>query len=283
MAKPKKSKKSEDSQKPPSFNVVPEAYEMYEKARQEQQAHAVFTSKDNETVSKLKYDNMEKDYKKKLDKAVKDKDKFKNENAELRKENSKLQKSEDALKKQINQQNKTIEEKKKELERSQTEIKTLKDNLKKRPVEKVVEKDDSEIKKLNKKLESVTASLETEKSENGKLHEQIEDKDSEIEELKGKISDLEKELESHVKGEPETAGTIVWDSPTSFKSDLFTEKRYAVKLARSGEYITFTPDIEGKAVCIDNVIDLPAIGDYLNYESRTFEAQLNGKTLIIFF
>lgn len=283
MTKPKKPKKSDENTASPGFNIPPEARKMYEEAVKQHQAKEGFASNDQETVSKFSYDKMEKEYKTKLEKANADKEKFKSENAELRKGKAAAEKRVQKLDGQISDLNGKIDKAKEDLKEARDEIKKLNDSLKRRPVETIVKSDDSEIKKLGKKLEKAEESRHSLESEIDGLNATIGERDQEIEKLKARIWELEGQLESLTGEEQEIAGTITWETSTTFTSDLFSEKRYRVMMSRTGEYMSFTPDIEGKAICIDNSIDIPMMADLKDFEKRTFDAHQDGKTLIIFF
>jgi len=283
MSKPKRPRKSDESGASPGFNIPPEARKMFEDAVRQHQAKEGFASDDQETVSKFAYDQMVKEYKAKLEKANADKEKFKTENAQLRKDKTAAEKRAQKLDVQVSDLNSKLDKAKNDLKSAKDEIKNLNDTLKKRPVETVVMSDDSEIKKLTKKLEKAEKDIDALESERDGLNDAIDEKGQEIENLKARTAELEGQLESLKEDEEETSGTITWETATRFTSDLFTEKRYKVMIARTGEYMSFTPDIEGKAICIDKSIDIPIMANYLDFEKRTFDVHQKGSTMVIFF
>lgn len=154
-------------------------------------------------------------------------------------------------------------------------VQDLDGKLKRRAEETVVVRDDAEIKRLGKEVEGLKTKLKSKEDE----YEALE---SENASLKAGIDDLEKEIQAlreskvesmSLEGEGEirlsAAERVRRTSPTTFESALFTDKKYLVKLARSGRTISFTPDVEGAAVCVDGTIRLPRLADLVPFDGET--------------
>ncbi|MBR6213360.1 MAG: hypothetical protein IKQ67_01770 [Candidatus Methanomethylophilaceae archaeon] len=105
----------------------------------------------------------------------------------------------------------------------------------------------------------------------------------EIGALQAEKESLEKrveELESKIENKPDSLdsiGTVQWLTETEFFSNLFTEKKYSVRLVRSGEYMTFLPDVEGKCRCEGGKIIIPDMGRYLDFKKTDFQLMLTGR------
>jgi len=109
---------------------------------------------------------------------------------------------------------------------------------------------------------------------------EIGDLQAEKESLKKRVEELESEIENKPDS-LDSIGIVQWLTETVFFSDLFTEKKYSVRLARSGEYMTFLPDVEGKCRCEGGKIVIPDMGRYLDFKKTDFQAYADGKMIRI--
>ena len=272
----------------PKINITPEMREMYEKAKREAMGEPVFTSDQNETVPKLRFDNLEAEYKKEKKDWADEKKRLKKELTDSKKEIQKLSSQVKEKDKTIESLNEKLKTSTDNLKKANGEIEDLRKQLKEKPVETVVKQDDAKIDELNKKLEAQNKELEEKKGENGSLNAKIEELEGQITALKQRIDELEQENSNLKNGsgyeegsESDSVGCIEWASPTQFRSPLFKDGRYSVKLARSGEYITFTPDVEGKAICCDQSIEIPSLSRYLTFQKRSYEAFVHENSIRI--
>ena len=248
--------------------------------RKEALGPEVFSSPDNEMVSKVKYDNLEKEYKKKLGKANEEKDHFKKDNQTLREDKGRLENKLKETGEMLQNSEAEVKSLKDQLRSEQQNSKDLAQQLKERPVETIIQKDDSEIESLKKKKKAVEDELDHEKEQVSKLEKEIDCLQAEKESLEKRV----KELESEIENKPDSLdsiGTVQWLTETEFFSDLFTEKKYSVRLARSGEYMTFLPDVEGKCRCEGGKIVIPDMGRYLDFKKTDFQAYADGKMIRI--
>lgn len=157
--------------------------------------------------------------------------------------------------------------------------------LKKKASETVVVRDDAEIDRLNKENQGLKDKLK-------RSEEQCESLESEITALGTRMEAMESELDelrnrNYETGEmhidPEPTGKVRRSTATRFESDLFTDGKYLVRLARNGHSISFTPDVEGAAVCNDGGIELPRLKDLVPFQGTTeYEAVIrNGSEIIV--
>ena len=149
----------------------------------------------------------------------------------------------------------------------------LENALKKKASETTVVRDDAEIERLNKEIKGLKDKLkdseeqcESLASDNTALKTRIETMESEIRDIRNHTFKMGEE---YFDSEPDTIGVVCRSTETRFDSDLFTERRYLVKLARNGHTISFTPDVEGSAICIDGGINLPRLKDLIPFNGIT--------------
>lgn len=88
--------------------------------------------------------------------------------------------------------------------------------------------------------------------------------------------------EEYFDSNTDVIGVVRRSTETRFDSDLFTERRYLVRLARNGHTISFTPDVEGPATCIDHGINLPRPKDLIPFNGITeYEAMIRDGSEIL--
>ena len=90
--------------------------------------------------------------------------------------------------------------------------------------------------------------------------------------------------EIHMDSEPNRVGVVRRSTATRFDSDIFTDGKYLVRLARNGRSISFTPDVEGSAICIGGGIELPRMRDIIPFQGmKEYEAVVkdNSEILVI--
>lgn len=144
---------------------------------------------------------------------------------------------------------------------------------------------DSELRKVKKQLDDAN-------SENSDLTDKLEAVRKELAEIKAEKSDLEFKLAEIEKNQEKPAspmlnagpiGTVRRISADTLSSDLFTCPRYKAIISRDGSRLTFTPDIEGGAVCRECRITLPKLATMLDYDGacdyKVFSA--DGHSLMI--
>ena len=68
------------------------------------------------------------------------------------------------------------------------------------------------------------------------------------------------------------------------ESELFRDRKYRVRLARSGRTMLFTPDVEEAVVCSDGSIDLPKLAGMVQFAGEVEdEAVVRGGSEIVAF
>ena len=163
----------------------------------------------------------------------------------------------------------------------------LENALKKKAAETVVVRDDAEVERLNKENEGLKKKLK-------ESEEQRESLESEITALETKMDSMESELddlrsrnyvigEIHIDPEQEQMGIVRRSTATRFDSDLFDDGKYLVRLARNGHSISFAPDVEGSAICINGGIELPRLKDLVPFqEIKEYKAIVrNGSEIMV--
>lgn len=149
------------------------------------------------------------------------------------------------------------------------------------------EKND-EIDRLGKKLTRAENDRDRLSSENQDLSDRVSNLEKENsrlqhekEELGNAMAKASGTMNEAIVVEGEVCGTIARRTPDSFSSDLFRDGNYDVRISRDGSYIRFTPDVEGKATCIDGSIRLPAMADMMRFEEPVeYDAIKVGETEI---
>lgn len=163
-------------------------------------------------------------------------------------------------------------------------VSDLEGKLSRKAEEVEVVRDDAEIERLGK--------------ENDGLRSKLRESEAKREELEAEVAELNSKIESFESTEPEKSdektgdtieavgvvGRIRRTSPTTMESELFTGQKYRVMLARSGRTISFTPDVEGAAVCSDGRIELPKLAQLVPFSGEAeYETILkNGKEIVAF-
>lgn len=156
-----------------------------------------------------------------------------------------------------------------------SKVQDLEGKLKKKAEETVVVRDDAEIRRLGKEVDGLKAKLKSKEdecealeSENASLVSEKEDLEEEIRILRESRAEtvfMEPDIETVSPSEVKVRRT----SPITFESALFTDRKYLVKLARSGRTISFTPDVEGAADCKKGAIKLPRLAELLPFDGET--------------
>ncbi len=226
-----------------------------------------------ETVPKSKFDELNEKYKEKSAE-------YERKLADLRKKNGELAAERDTEK------TKTDELRKKNREQEE-KIGELQDAVRSR---------DDEIKGLKKAAAERNADRETPAERNlrqdlanaknrySELETSADYMDYLIDEMSLIIEELSvpEEPEEETPAGPEPAGKMVRTGPSDLESDLFTVPRYRGVLAKSKEYITFEPDMNGLVSCTDHRITIPALEKHLGYRGREeYTVFRDGRKLIV--
>lgn len=154
-------------------------------------------------------------------------------------------------------------------------IKDLEDKLKRKAEETEVVRDDAEIERLSNEVDGLKAKLKSKEDECETLESERASLISEKEELEGEIRNLREfrietaTVDTAVDTGSQTEEKVRRTSPTTFESVLFTDRKYLVRLARSGRTISFTPDVEGAALCVDGTIKLPRLAELVPFNGET--------------
>lgn len=240
-----------------------------------------------ETVSKYRYDELEKAFKE-------EKQRFNNKISELQRQRSDAVRDKNEFEERFNAKRGELEQCQAELSETKEELRKLEseaDELRKRPVSTDVQ-DNMEIRQLrkaNEDLEKDVKSLRETKSaletEKGNLESALRESEDRRTELEAELVRMQNRTLSG--SEPrlptyENVGTATMASSTSLKSELFTAPRYSVKISRSLKYMKVRPDIEGKVVCRDGCLNIPRLPEFMPFGDRVYNVtSSDGETLII--
>ncbi|MDO5854035.1 MAG: hypothetical protein Q4Q62_08405 [Thermoplasmata archaeon] len=131
---------------------------------------------------------------------------------------------------------------------------------------------DTAVAGKNAEIQDLTSRMVRMGEERDSLTAELREASDEIESLKARIAELESgtAVSAGVISEGaefcgEVCGTVSRDASDSFSSDLFSDGRYRVALARNGGYVRFSRDVEGRAVCSGGRIVIPDLETYLPF------------------
>lgn len=207
----------------------------------------------------------------------KDLEKAKKENEKLAKE---VEKSKEAAEKykpykerfeKKNEEHKALQTECEGLKQSNSALRQANDQLNKdiksmsKPQKEVpadVKKELEEEQRKNRKLSSELSALQDRSSE---LEAGIESQARDLADAREKIESLQAELDARSE-KKDLMGKVSRPEPTVLVSDLFTKRRYKAVISRDGTKMTFTPDIEGGAVCENGRICLPKLESYVDFD-----------------
>ena len=153
-------------------------------------------------------------------------------------------------------------------------IRELGDKLKTKAEQTEVVRDDAEIGRLGKEVEGLKAKLKSKEEECETLEAERTSLATEKEGLEAEIRSLRESrietmaLDTAVETESPSEEKVRRTSPTTFESALFTDRKYLFRLARSGRTISFAPDVEGAAVCVDGTISLPRLAELVPFRGE---------------
>ncbi len=228
---------------------------------------------EKQIVSKVKHDEEVNGLKEKISK--KD-EKIK----ELGKEKKDLTNERDNYKKQFNEIKKELETEKGKVQKLIDDKKGLNESFEN--FKKLSNSSESADKQKIADLEADVGVLKSEKTE---LSNQTESLKKEIEELNTehgqKVAEFEERLRVLTE-ENETlrlrpvsaeedqmsadSGVLKRISASELYSEMFTDGRYDVKIARSGSHMLFIPNLEGSAECVGNKIKLPRLSELIPFK-----------------
>lgn len=229
---------------------------------------------EKQVVSKVKHDEEVSSLKEKI---VKKDEKI----GELGKEKKELTKERDSYKKQLGDVKKELKIEKEKVLKLTNEKKEVSESF-----EKFKKLSNSSADADKQKVAELEGNVGVLKSEKTGLSNQIELLKKEIEELKaehgqkvaeleGRLTEINEENESlrqrPVIAEEEhpsaDSGVLKRISASELYSEMFTDGRYDVKIARSGSHMLFIPNLEGSAECKDNMIILPRLSELLPFKA----------------
>ncbi len=155
-----------------------------------------------------------------------------------------------------------------------SEIESLKKNLDKTKI-KLQEANDK-VKALETKSGEAASENDTLKAENAGLREDIE-------KLRKELDERPSLSMSGADAQSAESTVISRISPTEFQSPSFTGPRYRVSISRDCTFMTFKLDIMGSAICINGVISLPAVANYVPFNGKKdyTAAVINGEMRIV--
>lgn len=244
---------------------------------------------EEQTVSIVKFNETKEEYKTKIAKLEEKIEGLKRTVSELRTEKEQAESRAEKLRQENEELKGQIENKRGSSAQDAEEISKLRGEISRlQKAMKTIEEDAQKDLKLD--LADARTKNESLKATNEALLQKISDLEENISELKADKDELSLKLEEALNApqrirldEPETAGTIRREGPTVFSSSLFTVPRYDVKLAKSGKYITFEPDVKGLITCDDNRLDIPSLDTYIGYQgSKDHTAIRKGNKLVIY-
>ncbi len=163
----------------------------------------------------------------------------------------------------------------------------LENALKKKAAETVVVRDDTEIKRLNKENDGLKGKLKESNDRCETLESEITALGAKLKSMESKFDDLRSQNyvrgKIHVDSEENHVGIVRRSTETRFDSALFNDGKYLVRLARNGHSISFTPDVEGSAICVDGGIELPRLKDLVPFQNvREYKAIVrNGSEIMV--
>lgn len=250
---------------------------------------STISSDETQYVSEVQFNEMKEGYRTRIEKLEGKIESQKETIAQLRSEKEQVESRANRLKADNDDLIAKVEAKQKSSLQDADEIAKLKkDNATLKNQLKTAEADAQEVplKNLAKAKEEITKLSD----ENTVLSEKVAVLESQIESLRADKDDLSLKLEeaknnqSKVKvEEPITVGTIRRENPTDFSSQLFTVPKYDVKLAKSGKYMSFEPNIKGNIVCENYRLSIPGLDAYIGYQGiKDYTAIKKGTKLLIY-
>lgn len=204
----------------------------------------------------------------KFDKKDKIIQKFKERNSKLAQDNDelnrrlkKLNESYSASSSSLNNMNLRLSEKDAEITHLSEKIKELERKIRedKDVITALTSRKNSSEEECNS-LRSVSKDLEA-------ANAAVLEKDAEIARLNGELERARansRPLPS-ASVDPELIGSVVRRTESDLYSDLFSDGRYTVRLARDVSTLTFIPDVSGRAVCSNHTIRLPLLATYVGF------------------
>lgn len=132
--------------------------------------------------------------------------------------------------------------------------------------------DASELSKLRKDNRRLSDDCEKLSEELDSVRKELTDAKAAKADAEFRLGEILKEQEKASASAPALdmgpVGTVSRINPDTLRSDLFTHPRYKAVISRDGSRLTFTPDIEGGAVCRDGRITLPKLATMLDYSGE---------------
>lgn len=193
--------------------------------------------------------------------------KFKERNSKLARDNDELNRRLKKLNEDYSTSSSSLNKMNSRLSEKDAEIASLSEKIKE--LERKIREDKGVITALTSRknsseecnsLRSVSKDLEA-------ANAAILEKDAEIARLNGELERARANsgpLPS-VPVDPELIGSVVRRTESDLYSDLFSDGRYTVRLARDVSTLTFIPDVSGRAVCSNHTIRLPLLATYVGF------------------
>ena len=209
----------------------------------------------------------EKDlYKARWERAHADLETEQKKTADLREELRKANNQIDSLQKEVKTLNsQTVNVKVPEAE-TETASKLKKSEKAVKDLNEKLEESESELAKLKSDYESLKTTVD-------RLNETIAGFDAERAIFEDTLALKNNEIES-LKSSPEltqeqtseiVTGEIIRRSPSELYSEIISDGRYDIKLAKDGSHMLIVPNVEGIAVCVNHCIRLPRLGDLIPF------------------
>lgn len=244
---------------------------------------------EEQTVSIVKFNEMKDDYKSRIEKLDKKVAAQKEAISKLRGEKKDAEGRAEKFRKQVEQLEAKVEDKKGTSVQDAEEISRLKKIISGLEKDLKTAEEDAQ-RDLKKDLADARKMIESLEAEKEALAQRVKDLENNAEELKNDRAEAERKLEEALSApqrtridEPETVGTIRREGPTTFSSNLFISPRYDVKLAKSGSYIAFEPNVTGLSECVNNRLEAPGLDAYVGYQGvKDHSVIRRGTKLVIY-
>lgn len=219
------------------------------------------TAGEQETVTKFRFDHMKKDLEDRISRLEKKAEDASKELKDIREDRDRAVKRADKAEKAVSEKDLQIEELKKDIVDKDRTIAELQKKGEQNPPEKETPRERS----LNQELVGL-------KKRYSELETDLEYSHYLIDEMMALWPEPEEEPSAPERAAvpegPSPVGTAVRSGPSEIRSNLFVLPRYRAALARSGKYISFEPDVNGRAVCRDGTMTLPALEGLIGYRGR---------------
>jgi len=209
--------------------------------------------------------------KKEIEKLKGDIERLKKDNSSLRAESSSWEQRFNDTRMALKDSEDALDDITKRYSQAISRIDGLEKELASRPKSPTKAEENDEIASLRGQLSDARTGMDRLTTENTGLTDRVREQESAIVSLKAEIEALRvrgsaEPAEDDGEQKAERIGKVTLASAIRFESELFEYDVYRVTIDRTGERISFRPDIEGKCPCMNGAIEIPMLTKYVKFD-----------------